>query len=74
MLATSQLRVAIKVAVAFPPAPLKLAATVLAAFWYSAGVLPAAVHGIDPLLEVTVNADTLPGRANVRLAGGAEPT
>jgi hypothetical protein len=74
LLATSQPRVAINEACALPPAPLKVALTVLAAFWYSAGMLPAAFHGIDALLEVTLKAGTLPGRANVRLAGGAEPT
>ena len=74
MLATSQPREAIKVAVAVPPAPTKFAATVLADVWYSAGMLPAALHGIDPLVEDTVKAGTLPGSANVRLAGGADPT
>ena len=74
LFATSQARLAINVAVAFPPAPVKLAATVLAAVWYSAGMLPVALHGIEAVVEATVKAGTLPGRANVRLAGGAEPT
>src|SRR5688572_3688928 len=37
-------------------------------------MLPVALHGIDALVEATLKAGTLPGRANVRLAGGAEPT
>jgi hypothetical protein len=75
LFATSQARVAIRLADAFPPAPVKVALIVLAVFWYSAGVLPAAIHGMDaPLTADTVNAGTLPGSANVRLAGGAEPT
>ena len=74
MFATSQARVAVNVAVAVPPAPLKLAPTVPAELWYSAGMEPVALQGIDAVIEATVKAGTLPGRANVRLAGGAEPT
>ena len=75
MLATSQARVATNVADAVPPAPLKVALIVLAAFWYSAGVLPVTIHGMDaPAAADTVNAGTLPGRANVRFPGGALPT
>ena len=74
MLATSQLRVAIKLAIDELP-PMKLAVTELPAFWYSAGMLPAAIHGMEaPTTGDTVNAGTLPGSATVRLAGGAEPT